>query len=296
MFKVRRNDTEILVIPNKYIHELRDMAEDKVSAMKAHIKNIVGKYTIGDLRLVLTSDLHRRTLSQKLTPALGNLIPSLKDELDFTLKEEVAECTSWTPVQVNDLIVRIVARISARVFVGSDLCRNNEWLYISIHFTKNLGLTRNLLRLVPGPLRGIVAMFLPSYWRIHQNVRTAQRLLGPVIMQRRFAKNHELDWEEPNDFLQWMMNNARANEGHPDDLAHRQLLVSLAAIHTTSMQVTHFIYDLCTHPAYIEDLRAEIISVLRQDVGFKKTSLNKMRKLDSFLKESQRINSPYTCK
>ena len=292
---MRRNDTEILVMPNKYVNELREMPEGKINSMKAHLKNLVARYTIGNTKIVLHSDLHKRTLQQKLTPALGNLVPSLKDELEYALTKEITECSKWTPVRVNDLVVRLVARISARVFVGPDLCRNDEWLYISIHFTKNLGWTRNLLRLFPSPFRGIAAYFMPSYWRIQQNVTAAQRLLGPIIRDRRHEAAHNPAWDEPNDFLQWMMNNARQDEGHPDDLAHRQLLVSLGAIHTTSMQVSHFMYDLCTYPEYIEDLRQEIISTIREDSGFKKTTLNKMRKLDSFLKESQRMNAPFTC-
>ncbi|OJJ05782.1 hypothetical protein ASPVEDRAFT_153946 [Aspergillus versicolor CBS 583.65] len=291
LFKIRRNDAEILVIPRKYIDELRDMSQDKISAMAAHIKNLVGRYTIGNVKLVMESDLHRRTLQQKLTPSLGVLIPSLKDELKFALKTEMPECNTWTSVRIHELAVKVVARISARVFVGAELCRNDEWLYLSIHFTKNLGMTRNLLRLFPAIVRPIAARFMSSYWRIYSNLAAAQKLICPIIEERRAAASNP-DYKKPNDFLQWMIDNARPEEGHPNDLAHRQLLVSLASIHTTSMQTTHFIYDLCTYPEYYEPLRQEIISVLREDGGFKKTTLNKMRKMDSFLKESQRLNPP----
>jgi cytochrome P450 len=296
MFKVRRNDAEVLVIPRKYVDELRDMKEDKVSAMEAHMKNMVGRYTIGNTKLVRESDLHRRTLQQKLTPALGTLIPSLKEELDFALQAEILDCKDWTPVHINEITIGIVARVSARVFVGPNLCRNEKWLYTSIHFTKNLGLTRNLLRLFPAVLRPIAARVLPSYWRIYSNLSAAQHMIGPIITERRAAAAKNLDYEKPNDFLQWMIDEATPQEGHPFDLAHRQLLVSLASIHTTSMQVSHFVYDLCAYPEYFEPLREEIVSVLREDAGFRKTTLNKLRKMDSFLKESQRLNPPLTSK
>lgn len=296
MFKVRRNDSEILVISRKYVDELRDMAEDKVSAMEAHLKNMVGRYTITNTKLVRESDLHRRTLQQKLTPALGTLIPSIKEELNFALQAEISDCKDWTPVHINELVVRIVARVSARVFVGPNLCRNEKWLYTSIHFTKNVGITRNTLRLFPAVLRPIAARLMPSYWRIYSNLSTAQRMIGPIITERRAAATENLDYEKPNDFLQWMIDNATPQEGHPFALAHRQLLVSLASIHTTSMQTSHFVYDLCAHPEYVEPLREEIVSVLREDNGFKKTTLNKLRKMDSFLKESQRMNPPLVCK
>lgn len=38
MFYVRRNDSDILVISNKYVDELKALPEAKLSAMEAHIK------------------------------------------------------------------------------------------------------------------------------------------------------------------------------------------------------------------------------------------------------------------
>ncbi|KFH47342.1 Ent-kaurene oxidase-like protein [Hapsidospora chrysogenum ATCC 11550] len=295
MFKIRRNDAEVLIIPRKHVDELRDMPETKLSAMDAHIKNMVAHYTIGNVSLVRDSDLHRRTLQKKLTPALGTLIPSLKDELNYAMQVEIPSCDKdWAGVHINDVTIGIVARISARVFVGPDLCRDTKWLHTSIHFTKSLGMTRNLLRLFPAALRPVAARLLPSYWRIYSNLSAAQRMICPIIRERRAAEASNPDYEKPNDFLQWMMDEARPGEDHPNDIAHRQLLVSLASIHTTSMQVSHFIYDICSHPEYFEPIREEIVSVLREDGGFKKPTLNKLRKMDSFLKESQRLNPPLT--
>ncbi|KAA8643984.1 hypothetical protein EYZ11_011364 [Aspergillus tanneri] len=133
---------------------------------------------------------------------------------------------------------------------------------------------------------------MPSYWRIYSNLAAAQRIICSIIEERRVAAAADPNYEKHNDFLQWMMDNATPEESHPLDLAHRQLLVSLASIHTTSMQTSHFVYDLCAHPEYYKPLREEIIGVLRQDGGFQKTTLNKLRKMDSFLKESQRKSPP----
>jgi hypothetical protein len=38
MFRLRRNDTDILVISNKYVDELRHFPDSKISAIEAHIK------------------------------------------------------------------------------------------------------------------------------------------------------------------------------------------------------------------------------------------------------------------
>ena len=78
-------------------------------------------------------------------------------------------------------------------------------------------------------------------------------------------------------------------------------LVSFAAIHTTTMATTQAIFDLVARPEYIQPLRDEIQQVIDEDgqdtdgEGFlklKKISLTKLKKLDSFLKESQRLSPP----
>jgi cytochrome P450 len=67
------------------------------------------------------------------------------------------------------------------------------------------------------------------------------------------------------------------------------------------MATWHAIFDLASRPEYIQPLRDEIQRVIDEDgqdvdgEGFlklKKTSLTKLRKLDSFMKESQRLSPP----
>jgi hypothetical protein len=49
------------------------------------------------------------------------------------------------------------------------------------------------------------------------------------------------------------------------------------------------LFNLAAHSSYIKPLREEISSILKED-GWNKIALEKMRKLDSFIKESQRVN------
>ena len=56
-----------------------------------------------------------------------------------------------------------------------------------------------------------------------------------------------------------------------------------------SQSLTHALFDLAAAPEYIQPLREEIESVLAVE-GWTKIAMGKMWKLDSFLKESQRVN------
>jgi len=64
---------------------------------------------------------------------------------------------------------------------------------------------------------------------------------------------------------------------------------NFTAIHTSSLTFTHALYHLAANPEYIQLLREEIEHVIEQD-GWTKISMGRMWKLDSFLKESQRVN------
>jgi len=43
----------------------------------------------------------------------------------------------WRTIKPYPSILRLVARISARVFLGLPLCRDEKWLEISTEFTEN---------------------------------------------------------------------------------------------------------------------------------------------------------------
>lgn len=67
------------------------------------------------------------------------------------------------------------------------------------------------------------------------------------------------------------------------------------------MALSQVVFDLAARPEYIKGLREEIKEALTEDgydidgEGFtklKKSSYTKLRKLDSFLKESQRLSPP----
>ena len=91
----------------------------------------------------------------------------------------------------------------------------------------------------------------------------------------------------------WNIKNARPHfkfdlEWH----ASSQLLASLAAIYTTSITSSNTWLDLATHPEWADELREEVKAILKSEPeGISgQASMAKLKKLDSFVKESQRMN------
>lgn len=149
------------------------------------------------------------------------------------------------------------------------------------------------MRLFPSLLHPIIGRLIPAWWQVQQDIALAQELIVPLIEQRNRDQlaGHD-SFEKANDLLQWMMDGADETEKSPAKLASKQLLLTLASIHTTTMSVTHALYDLAAMPEYIGPLRDEIEQVLQEEGGWQHGALGKMRKLDSFLKESQRRAPP----
>lgn len=106
------------------------------------------------------------------------------------------------------------------------------------------------------------------------------------------------------------MDAARDDEKSVQNLTQRILVLNFGAIFTTTMVLyffllllsfvsyfdifwqsfTHALFNLAAMPHYIHPLREEVEAIINEE-GWSKASLDKMRKLDSFLKESQRYNA-----
>jgi cytochrome P450 len=73
------------------------------------------------------------------------------------------------------------------------------------------------------------------------------------------------------------------------------IFLNIASIHTTSLLLAHVVLNLATYASYyIEPLREEISRIVKEE-GWSKPSFEKMRKLDSFVKESQRVYGTDAC-
>lgn len=202
--------------------------------------------------------------------------------------------TDWTPIAINSSILRIVARISGRVFVGISFCRSEEWLNTSVKFTEDIFANAMVSTMLPAFLRRFFSTFiLPYAKRVSQHKEIARKYLAPIYAERMAREASGSGEKLEEDVYTWMLGHAvsRPNLRTPETLAYFQLLLSMAAIHTTTMTVVTVLYELAARPEYVEPLREEMIRMIEEDGGLlKKSTLAKMMKLDSFMKESSRVN------
>lgn len=223
----------------------------------------------------------------------------IQEEAIRSFNTELADVTEdkWTEVPIFSKILRIVAQTSGRLFVGDRICRQEGWITESIMFTVNVFEAAARLKEVTWIRKKLFWWTLAPLRILKKSRQNAYNTLKPEILRRRReeeeAAKKGVEWKnKPNDLLEWFRDAARDNPKFStiEHQAKFQLILSMAAIHTTTITSTHIIYDLASHPQYIDELREEIRTVLGQYDGvLTKAGLQKMSKLDSCMKESQRF-------
>jgi len=68
------------------------------------------------------------------------------------------------------------------------------------------------------------------------------------------------------------------------------MVLSLSGIHTTALTMTQAMYDLCSRQDDLPTLQAELTDILKSGEEWNKAMLLSMHKLDSLIKESQRLS------
>jgi cytochrome P450 len=262
------------------------LGDDVISFEDAIEQTMHAKYT----KLITRARFIPHTIKSSLTPSLVRLNPSIADEVKESLSKEFPRCDDWTPININSKLLRIVALVSGRVFIGTELSRSEEYLDAAIHYTVELMNARQAVDRMRPWKRPFLANRLPEVKTLNQRLKEAEKFIRPIID----ARQRMADNEKPDDMLQWLMDSLSQGKFKQDtyaQLSDAQLAITFAAIHTTTLTATNAFYNMAAYPEYIPELRDEIRTVLAEHDGvFSSSALQSMKKLDSLLKETMRMH------
>ncbi|EJD07464.1 cytochrome P450 [Fomitiporia mediterranea MF3/22] len=288
-FKIPQLNRYIVIINKREnIEDIRKAPDDKASFDEAVAEDFAFHWTFGEK--IARDSYHFLIIRNRLTQSLGSLLDDVRDEITHAFNDLIPlKSEDWVAIPALDITRSIVCRASNRVFVGVPLCEDPEYAELSINFTIDIVKTVYMVQDMPAFLRPIVgAYFNPTTKRIRQAVR----LLQPVLEERfRMYDENGDDWPgKPVDMISWLIEEAPKNEKRSiRDLTLRMLTINFAAIHTTSNSFGHALLHIAAEPKYVAPIREEIEQVIKEE-GWSKVAMAKMWKLDSFMKESQRIN------
>jgi hypothetical protein len=287
-FQVRASSGYKIVVPNRFAEELR--SDPNLSLNENFAKDFFIEYPgfDGHRQGLRDGSIIHEVVRVKLTQSLGMTTSFLVDETIESLRDIFGDEDQWQTRLLKDDIADMVARLTSRVFLGSEICRNKEWLEVAKTYAMDSFVAQIHLRMCPAPLRPLLHWIIPSCARLRKGVRDARRLIDPEVQSRRKRAEEAVKAgskpPKETDAIGWMVEVSR---GRKIDHVGCQLSLSILAIFSTSETLSRAILQICETPEVVAPLRQEIIRVLQTE-GWSKVAVGKMKLLDSFLKEVQR--------
>lgn len=271
----------------RFLDEIKSLPENKVSFIEEFRDRFWGHYTAFADHTESSTVAH--SVKVDLTQSLSKALEIMQPEAQMAFKAEMPPCEDWLTVKIYPIILRLVAKVSGRVMVGEPLCRDENWIRISSTYTRDTFLGGRAMWNTNRFWRPFYALYSEELKKVRQHYVDATNYLKPVF-EKRFSAMGEEGFEKPGDMVQWMIDNSGKKGYDPVFQGRCQLLISFAALHTTSGLFGNVLLDLAANPQYIEPLREEVEASVGEDGIITKQTLTKLRKMDSFMRESQRMN------
>ncbi|KAG2417906.1 hypothetical protein HFD88_001005 [Aspergillus terreus] len=274
---------ELAILPRSGIDVIKTLPEDQVSIKRHHHDVFLGEYTYMGTKSPEFDEAMRYDLTRNTPTVLASFVA----EVQYAVEDSFGRPDQWTAFQPRACMSKIASLMSGRAFVGLPLSRDNTWVDATVRYTQDVTRAWLVLRTIPWVLRPFVAPFLPQVRSLKNQRRMTEERLAPLLDPSN-AKNRD---EIPGgDMLRWFRQ--RYPQGPtPKQLARDQLLATFASIYNLSNALSYLLFDLATYPEHIEPLRQELQEVLKGE-PVNKENIQKLKKLDSFIRESQRLSPP----
>ncbi|KAF3940542.1 hypothetical protein ABW19_dt0207875 [Dactylella cylindrospora] len=300
-FMIHGIEGDMVLLPPSAIAETKNLPTNVIDIRAA--KTLCLPYTFD--KYVDEDLFHVGIIKKDLTARLNHMTPLIVEELDLSMKHYISKLASepdaegWQSVGIFDLVVKVVARTSHRIFIGEEICREEGFLEAAVSYAVGViptALALNCLPTFSWPIVGPIITYPLSVLR-----RRVRKHLEPIIKKRLADIRSEFpESERPNDFLQWTLEASIARGGgylSMDAISNRMLTVAFAAIHTTSLSGTNAFYDLAYNahqtPAgeknAMDVIREELMTVFPPPHEFNKRYMQQLYNLDAFLKETGRL-------
>ncbi|KAI9441476.1 cytochrome P450 [Lactarius indigo] len=271
----------VLASGPEHIEDVRKAPDDVLSIIASTIEFLQAEYTL-DL-LDMDTGYHTDVIRVKLTRNIATTFKDVRDELIRTLDASIP---------VYDDGVKHEAHAERRLGQSSRLRndatrgRNEEYLTLNLNYAVNVLKFATIIGIFPKPLKPV------CYLTFHRKSDKKWNLLD--LWSRNVSRECMSlgnDWDDKPVRRSTLLHVGVPKEwrGPSKALRGECSQVNCAAIHTTSTTLTNVLYRLLSNPEYVEPLRQDVETAVAEE-GWTKAGLDKMHKIDSFLRETQRMD------
>ncbi|KAK8013412.1 hypothetical protein PG991_009005 [Apiospora marii] len=259
-------------------------------AREHHYRHFLGRWTsmgthAPELHSALTIDLQRN---------VHKVMEAAQAEVPDAFGKKMPLCDDWTPVTLFPTLLGISALLIERTWVGLPLSREEPWIKATTSYMTDVAKAAGAIRAWPKSLRPMIAPFLTEVQSLKANRSDVIRMIKPMIQEhfRALENGGKETSEKPagGELFSWLT--ARYKGGATaESVARDELMATFSSLYTVTATFSQALFDLASKPDYMDPLREELEQVLSADPNLtQKTSLLKLKKMDSFIKESQRMN------
>ncbi|KAI1255403.1 hypothetical protein MGN70_003469 [Eutypa lata] len=194
----------------------------------------------------------------------------------------------WT-VSLFSLARAVSMRVTNQILFGDELGMNADFNRVSLRYAMDGATTMEACRLLPGFMAKFVGQGLMAW---SGAMRQVGQHVTRLVDSRLSAGTDQLG-EQLLDCTQFVIRVSRTEQQRsPTRIVQQMIALQFASAHQLPMALTWAIVMLCEHPEAKELLREEIQTAEDNYVN----PLKELRLLDSFLRESSRLNPLDSCK
>ncbi|KAK8105173.1 cytochrome p450 protein [Apiospora kogelbergensis] len=288
-FTVRWWAREFLILPPRYLHALNGADCHNLSFYRTISDAFFLHTSVGDL---YDSKATVEVVTKGLNPRLPRLMPIVEAELDYALDAELSGDPDGDTPTAQSFFNSIVHRITSRVLIGEELCRDERFIQLSREFVKSIFVTGLLITKLPlGPLRGWLAYPLASWHR--RKLARCTTILQPMLRRRIQQDEQHRHSTKPSesrleklDATEWAL--ALLPPGSEVDTQRlaQELMQNLwAGSSSPSGLATDVMFQLLLEPRYKTMIVEEARDALKHGERWTEATLNRLRLLERFIYE-----------
>ncbi|KAL4795762.1 cytochrome P450 oxidoreductase GliF [Aspergillus venezuelensis] len=287
------NDQFPMVVFPSYMYEEIKKLPDHTASLPAYLaRKFFAPYTlIGRETTALLN-----SIKLDMARALPVTAPKRQQDAQAAVRERIGDCPDWKEVEIFPAVLDMVATTNAAFFMGEDPAMTKQWSELSIEHVTRALMGALVVGYLPRVLQSILApfAFLPTVitkWRIHRAL--APRLRKEMKQFHETAAKKGLltvskDGKVP--FTAALMSRYKPHEATLGRLVKDYIALAFLTNFAVAVALHLNILDFASRPELVEVVREEVRDTTSDGV-LPQSHLSELRKLDSIMRESLRVNA-----
>ncbi|CAG8514200.1 9022_t:CDS:2 [Paraglomus brasilianum] len=259
-------------------------------------KGLERTFPIGDIIGLNAYPRHTAKLFKEFYKHADDCYLRIYRELQHSIDQLIGDCEEpKLIINFDKISMTIIARAMANLFVGEELCKDDEIVKVFATFATTLIRVKKLSSIAYLIHPRLQTKYIKLVFKYGDNSPQKHKDLLTKKLKPIFEKRYQdmqqfgNEWKRPDDLIQLLLEYSIDLFGkiHYDCIACHMLMLVWASIHTTSENLLNTLNDYAGRSEYWNDLRKEQ-EVTTDGLDFDLT-MDRMEKLDSFVKESNRL-------